>query len=182
MRIEKSCLGSEANANECKSVTDVVEVFRSRLANIDLESASTGPSQTVKQGLDGLAENPGWEKKFLFSREAHSSLPNANYTVNYLYVEKHCSCGYRHKIFFHLCFDNRQAIGTHLLRFKLATHLDSKLPNNRPVAVAVVADARAKKKFGWDNAAATYEEFAQALELEYAEILGLELQFLIIRG
>lgn len=181
MRIDRTCIGNTPFEAECVSVNRAIETFRSRLSDIELPSNGSGPSQTIKKALEEISETPGWEKKYLFSREAHTSLPNANYTVNYLFVTQNCDCGFRHKVFFHLCFDNRQAIGTNLLRFKLATFTNAKGPMDRPFAVAVVADASAKAKYGWDNSAGTYEEFVQAIELEYAEVLDLTLNFLIIR-
>jgi hypothetical protein len=64
----------------------------------------------------------------------------------------------------------------------VATFINAKQPLDKPVAVAVVADASAKSKFGWDNSAGTYEEFVQAIELEYSEVLDLNLNFLVIRA
>lgn len=181
MRIDRAFIGNPDERVECASVAGAMEKLRELLQNVSLQESSDGPSKAIKQALDSVLEVKGWEKKFLFSREAHSSLPSANYTVNYLFVEQKCDCGFRHKVFFHVCFDNRQAIGTHLLRFKLALVTDAKQKIDKPVAVAIVLDANSKAAYGWDNAAATFEEFAHALELEYAEIFSLPLHFLILR-
>ncbi len=182
MRVVEAYLGDVENKAQCASILDAIGIFKRQLETIDLTEGGTGPSNTIKSKLSEIEKLPGWEKKFLFSREAHSSLPNANYTVNYLYVEQKCSCGFRHKLFLHLCFDNRQAIGTHLLRFKAAMEANAKQTFDRPISVAVVADMKAKEKYGWDNSAATYEEFAQALDFEYAAVLELPLHFLVIRS
>jgi hypothetical protein len=182
VRVDKTFLGNPSTQIDCPSVQDSIDLFKSYLERVELTEGSTGPSNIIKNGLSEIETLPGWEKKFLFSREAHSSLPNANYTVNYLFVEPKCDCGFRHKIFVHLCFDNRQAIGTHLLRFKAAMVGNAKQPLDRPVSVAVVADSKAKSRFGWDNSAGTYEEFAQAIEFEYSEILDLPIHFLIVRS
>lgn len=182
MRVEEAYLGDAANKVTCAPILDAIGIFKRHLEKIDLSEGGTGPSNAIKHGLSDIEKLPGWEKKFLFSREAHSSLPNANYTVNYLYVLPKCPCGFRHKLFLHLCFDNRQAIGTHLLRFKAAMEANAKQTFDRPVSVAVVADGKAKQKYGWDNSAATYEEFVQALDFEYATVLELPLHFLVIRS
>ncbi len=182
MRVDRAYIGQPDKKVECESVLTAIETFRQRLVSVNLAAGASGPSHEIKKALDSIVHINGWEKKFLFSREAHSSLPQANYTVNYLFVEPECQCGLRHKVFFHMCFDNRQAIGTHILRFKLAMESNGRLKSDKPASVAVVLDANSKSKFGWDNSAATYEEFAHALELEYAEIIDLPLNFLIIRG
>jgi hypothetical protein len=182
MRVDRAFIGNPQDKIECESVQTAIEKFREILRNVQLERSASGPSKSIKEALDSVLDLSGWEKKFLFSREAHSSLPNANYTVNYLYVEQKCECGFRHKVFLHVCFDNRQAIGTHLLRFKLALDTDAKQKIDKPVAVAIVLDTSSKAAFGWDNSAATFEEFAHALELEYAEIFSLPLHFLILRS
>jgi len=181
LRIDRTCLGGSSQEPLCAPVVEAIELFRANLSEIDLSQKKSGPSQLIKLGLEKLVGLEGWEKKFLFSREAHTSLPNANYTMNYLFVEQKCHCGFRHKVFFHLCFDNRQAIGTHLLRFKLATFSGENQSVDKPVAVAVVADSGARSSFGWDNSASTYEEFEQAVEFEYAQVLDLTLHFLVIR-
>lgn len=180
-KVEVQNLGFVSKSGMCEVISQEIDFIRATLSRVDFDSSNTGPSQAVKAALGALDSREGWEKKFLIARDAHSALSTANYSVNYLFVQNQCTCKKKHKVFFHVCFDNRQAIGTNLLRMKIG--LDSaRSDQDDYYSVALVMDVRSKKRFGWDNAAGTFQEYAHALEIQYSNIFELPITFLIYRA
>lgn len=165
----------------CGYLQEELLEFKRYLEVLNLKETSTSPSVAIRSHLKTFEQREGWFAEEEVSRHLSAALPKGNYKVNFLHVIKNCECGKRHKLYIHLCFDNRQALGTHLLRFKLAEGRDGPLENEENLYVAVVADHRSKKLYGWDNAVASQAEFEQALNEQYQDVLELSLTLLIVR-
>jgi hypothetical protein len=94
----------------------------------------------------------------------------ANYCIDYLSVIRECSCGAKHQIALELCFDNRQAIGTNLLKAHFANRLISQNEQNSSVSILMVAEDAIKAK-AYDNSTGSESEYESALLSLYAPVL-----------
>jgi hypothetical protein len=113
----------------------------------------------------------GYKKKVLvFPGLAHGS-PQANYTVDFLTTLRETQCGHIHQVTIELCFDNRQAIGTNLLKANMANRLLPNLNGNSAVAVLLVADSKIKAK-SYDSSVGDEEEYESALLSAYSAELS----------
>lgn len=169
-----SCLKSD-----CSKPMDAVQELLVSLESIDMK-AGAGSVQ-AKRLLTPAALEHGWERDFYITNSVSKDYPDANFKVNYLWVLNGCKCSKRHKVFLHRCFDNRQAIGTNLLRFMVADQASSKSNSDEYAFIALVADDKAKK-VAWDGAVGSYEEYLFAVNGGYKSIPLPPIDFAIIRG
>lgn len=167
-------------ASGCKAPRLALNQLVQELGNIELGGVIGGSVQ-AKILLSQTSKALGWETDFLVTREASKDFPNANFKVNYLWVSRACPCGERHRVFVHRCFDNRQAIGTNLLRFFLAHQAGLRGTRDSSAFVAIVADEKAKRA-AWDGSVGSYEEYFFSLNGGYQALPMPPMDFLIIRG
>lgn len=67
-------------------------------------------------------------------------------------------------------FDNRQAIGTNLLKFEVGHQ--AFIGNNKDVvSVGICISEEAKIQYGWDSSVATFDEYSGALTMQYSNVL-----------
>lgn len=163
---------------ECKVPSLALQDLLSSLADLDL--AMRGGSVQVKKLIFDAANKQGWELDFSVSTNVSKDYPDANFKINYLWVSKECACGKRHKVFVHRCFDNRQAIGTNLLRFMIANQSPTKSPRDDYSFIALVADEKAKRA-SWDGSVGSYEEYFFAVNGGYKLLNLPPIDFAIIR-
>lgn len=164
---------------DCKVPRNALDALTRGISQVDL--AEGGGSAQVKKLLASKAQEEGWESDFLVSNAVSKDFPDANFKINYLWVSQNCPCGVRHKVFAHRCFDNRQAIGTNLLRFMVASLSRTKSQNDDYTFAAIVADEKAKR-LAWDNAIGSYEEYFFAINGGYEAMMLPPVDFLVIRG
>jgi hypothetical protein len=164
----------------CKAPRLALNQLVEQLGNIEL-GRGIGGSVQAKILLSQPSADFGWETDFLVTQQASRDYPDANFKMNYLWVSHGCPCGERHKVFVHRCFDNRQAIGTNLLRFVLAHQAGLRGTPDSSAYVAIVADEKAKRA-AWDGSVGSYEEYFFSLNGGYKVLPMPPLDFLIIRG
>ena len=80
-------------------------------------------------------------------------------------------CGHKHRFFSEFCFDNRQAIGTNLLKFQVAA-ANSRFHGYSPLGFLICADGFSIKNYGWDGGVASYQEYDHAIRIPYKNILN----------
>ena len=173
-------IDSRSSANgDCKVPKDALDSMAEIAAQVSLIEGRG--SVQVKELLARKAQEEGWEVDFRVSNAVSKDFPEANFKINYLWVSQNCPCGARHKVFAHRCFDNRQAIGTNLLRFMVASLSPTKSKNDDYTFAAIVADEKAKR-LAWDNSIGSYEEYFFAINGGYKSIMLPPIDFLVIRG
>jgi hypothetical protein len=108
----------------------------------------------------------------VFDSRVPSSINSANYRIDaVLDSEVTLECNHRHRIYLEICFDNRQAIGTNLLKFHAASEIFNIEPNRKSLAILVCADNRTLKKHNWDSSAASSEEYEFAIRTPYSTVI-----------
>lgn len=112
-----------------------------------------------------------FRKKVLVHPGIGPGSPQANYTVDYLRTYRDAPCGHIHQVTIELCFDNRQAIGTNLLKAQMANKLLPTLNGNSSISVLVVADSEIKAR-AYDSSVGDEEEYESALLSAYAAELS----------
>lgn len=181
MRLEVRNLNS---IDFCKSESDFLDNFEDYLSRQLIDKiADMPPSTQVKLIMNAFFLSRGWNQKFVFDGSIPNSINRANYTFDGIKDEPESTgCLHRHRTFVEICFDNRQAIGTNLLKFQAALTKYEDKEFSRGLPILVCADRRSLREFGWDNSAASSEEYEFAMRNPYKDILTRPPVLLVIRN
>lgn len=109
--------------------------------------------------------------KFRISSDIPLERSYANYLMDAVLDEYDSICGHNHRINLQLFLDNRQAIGTNLLKFEISSNRFEISKKNRALAIAISIDKNCKKILNIDNSVATYSEYEKACNTAYVDIL-----------
>jgi hypothetical protein len=169
--------------SECERVNAVKRELEVFLSGLDFDGDSKlAASNKIKVPLFLWADSKGWKRNRLVNPGIPSGIPTSVYKVNLLSDLPNCACGRHHRIFFHAFFDNRQAIGTNLLRLGVAKKYFEQTSENEAELIALVIDSKSKDFFGWDNSVGTVEEYEYAQTKIYNFALESEINFWVIRS
>jgi hypothetical protein len=157
--------------NLCAQQLNVIEKLTEAIHKVELHSNSKEQTTSVLRAqLDDFLEESGWKESFRVDNLISLEFPTANYTLDLSLDSANSSCGHLHRYFIEFCFDNRQAIGTNLLKFEVASR-NAELQNRVPLPILICATAQAIKQFGWDGGVASYQEYDHALRIPYKNII-----------
>ena len=169
--------------SDCGLLQAAKRELRDFLEGLSLDGDSElAASKKIKIPLFHWAESHGWKKNRLVNPGIPSGIPTSIYKVNLLKDLPNCSCGSHHRIFFHAYFDNRQAIGTNLLRLGVAKKYFEQTDANQAELIALVVDSKSREYFGWDKSVGTVEEYEYALTKIYEFALKSQIDFWVIRN
>jgi hypothetical protein len=147
-----------------------------------IKSDKKSPSSQIKDHINAHLLGNDWRDKFVFDSRVPTAINNANYRFDAVFdSEVVQDCGHRHRIFLEICFDNRQAIGTNLLKFQAASDLFDTSADRKSLAILICADNRTLKKNSWDSSAASSEEYEFAIRTPYSSIIHKEPLILAFR-
>lgn len=144
-------------------VSKLQDEISSCISTLTLTSPRATASLT--QAIEPALMN--FRKKVLVHPGLGPGAPQANYTVDFLRTYRDAACGHMHQVTVELCFDNRQAIGTNLLKAQMANKLLPTLNGNSSIAVLVVADSVIKSR-AYDSSVGDEGEYESALLGAYA--------------
>ena len=179
----------ERRFSRLQSHADCIRAFTSELREIfdqiDLSQISAPPSATgqLKKLIEPLLTDNGWKQKIPLINDVPLSIPSGGYVVDYQKIAEFDGCGSRHQLSMELCFDNRQAILGNLAKADLATlPFESRAESNVGITYVVAPlNVEVKRKTGWDDSIATFEEYEYALDSGYREFIKSPVQLLGIR-
>lgn len=146
------------------------------------EHSDSATSSKIKNPLYEWAQANGWKRNRLIDPSIPSGIPTSIYKVNLLMDLPECECHKHHRIFFHAFFDNRQAIGTNILRLRVAKKYFERGEGKVAELIALVIDSKSKESFGWDNSVAAVEEYEYALNSIYNFADETSINFWVIRS
>lgn len=155
------CAPSQVILNELKGELQRIEVSPG--------NSSGGMSKRLSASLQSFFESSGWTSMWPIDK----SVPYDSYAsffIDYQLDKDDTACGHMHRYFLQLMFDNRQAIGTNLLKFEIASR-NSLISGRMPVCMAVCIEDGQVRKLGWDGAAASAQEYLVAIAGPYSCIL-----------
>ena len=145
--------------------------LQTRLEEVVIEtSVDSSASKQLKNQMFNQLISDGWRPQFKVSKAVSEVYPLANYVLDAMHDFSSVECGHTHRFFVEFCFDNRQAIGSNILKFEVASRAAADA-HCVPVPVLVCADAETLKYFGWDGSIASASEYEYALRVVYREIM-----------
>ena len=170
MRIEERTTGRETE-DLCAVVTEKIKVLRATLEAVVIETSVESPaSKQVKDHMFNQLINDGWRPRFKIEKGISESYPLANYILDAIKDFSSEKCKHVHRFLVEFCFDNRQAIGSNILKFEVAsrTAVES---NFQPVPLLICADTATLKHFGWDGSIAGANEYEYAVRVVYRKVM-----------
>ena len=167
----------------CSELLTAIEGVDAFLGALIIDIDAAGPaSNKVKVPLSSWAIQNGWKKNRIIDASIPSGISNSIYKVNLLKDLPNNDCAHHHRIFFHCFFDNRQAIGTNILRLEFAIDNFQREKNKVGHAIALVVDSNMRSKYGWDNAVGTSDEYEFALKNPFKNYVKNSIDFWTIRA
>ena len=181
MRIEVYFRGEPDKFPFYDLVSSVANSIKGHLESSPLLHTSDEPtSKKIRFLMDEFFSRHNWIRDFKVDSSIPESEPNTNYKLDAIKdIETESNVTLR--LLFESCFDNRQAIGTNLLKFAVAKREYKGNSRVSPQPILLVADKSNLRKYGWDGSIASFEEYELAIRDPYAEILELSPIFLVIR-
>ena len=170
MRIEERITGRDME-DLCSIVLETIGTLQTSLEAVVIETtAESSASKQLKNHMFNKLITEAWRPQFKISKEVSEAYPTANYILDLMKDFESDACNHNHRFFLEFCFDNRQAIGSNILKFEVASRIAAQ-SDYSPVPVLVCADAAALKHFGWDGSIASANEYEYALRVVYREIM-----------
>lgn len=170
MRIEERITGRDAEVL-CQIVKESIKTLQASLEAVIIEtSTDTSASKQVKDHMFNQLVMDGWRPRFKIDKNISELYPIANYILDAMQDFSSDDCNHIHRLLVEFCFDNRQAIGSNILKFEVASR--SALESNvHPVPILICADPEALKHFGWDASIANANEYEYAVRDVYRKII-----------
>lgn len=169
VRTENRACSATLRANLC--LADIVNSLENSIQDCLLDFTLSRPFAT--NGLRArIAENlQGFKSKMLVLPNVPVTGHDANYRVDFLKTFRNESCSHKHQISIELCFDNRQVIGTNLLKAHLANQLGEEGKN---IAILIVAEEKLRNQ-AYDGSIGTESEYETALLAAYSSVIDSEI-------
>lgn len=170
MRIEERITGRETE-DQCKVVFETIKTLQASLEAVIIEgSIDTSASKQVKDHMFNQLIAEGWRPRFKIDKNVSELYPIANYILDAMQDFPSDDCHHTHRFLVEFCFDNRQAIGSNILKFEVASRAATEA-DLFPVPILICADSETLKHFGWDGSIASANEYEYALRVMYRRIM-----------
>lgn len=129
-----------------------------------------------------LTKESGWQPNFLVFTNVSTSVPRKNYVVDFVFDFDLTECPNKHRVVLEVCFDNRQAIGTNLLKLDKAVVDFESRQGREAEAILICADRRTLDIGEWDSGVADEEEYQIALSQAYKSYLSAPMSLMVLRA
>ena len=183
MEVEVKITKGRDLSSLCSAEQEVISSIKSQLENLDLNKNSVDPaSKQIKDTTMEIFKKSEWRHPFLFDTSVSDVYPKTNYQIDAVMDKKSELCNHNHRFLVEHCFDNRQAIGTNLLKFELASSIFENTLNSNALPILICADKASLKSFGWDGSIASSEEYENAIRSAYSQIIKTAPVLLVIRN
>jgi hypothetical protein len=183
MEVEVKVTKGKSLSDLCPAERQVVSDIQLHLENLQLDKNSSDPaSKQIKDATLEIFQNSAWRHPFLFDTSVSDVFPKTNYQIDAVMDLPHETCHHKHRFLVEHCFDNRQAIGTNLLKFELASSIFEQNLNASALPILICADKPSLKSFGWDGSIASSEEYENAIRSAYSQIIKVAPVLVVIRN
>jgi hypothetical protein len=153
----------------------------SRVPSLDKELGNS--TKQLKQFLDAWFESDSWiGGQTVDNKFPRTEYPFSNYVLDWQkisYCERH---GKALALNFEYCFDNRQSIGTNLLKMETINRRLEKENAHESYGVLLTATSKAINANGWNGAAACTDEYENAILHGYEQILTSKICVLSLKA
>jgi hypothetical protein len=158
---------NESAGSWFKSQSDLV---RKTLESVDLNQldASTKTTEYIRQNLDRHLHS--WSTKVLFTSVLPPNRATSNYKIDYQLRNKDSSTA-TNLVSLELVFDNRQAIGTNLLKLETSARQFVFDTGGTCLSLIVAPSQDLKDSGYWDDSVATGPEYSWAIRKAYNFLL-----------
>lgn len=140
----------------------------------------TPPSKIVRDSLNTVFRTNGWDVSVLLSPRFPRDVPNQNVLLDACTDSSLGACRSRHLLGVEICFDNRQSIGTNLLKFEMSRREFQKSTGGDTLGLIVVCDKKTLRIGGWDSSVASSEEYELALSAAYRGLVKAPIGLLVL--
>ena len=158
------------DSTACPKEIQIVGEIKALLEAGTLDKAKAGkPTDRVEDFLADYLDSHNWHEEWLID----NSVAHNDYAYNKIdwYLDaSSCECGNKHRFFLEFFFDNRQAIGSNLLKFEIATQ-NAKVNGIKTLPIAICGSKEALTKFGWDGGVGSKEEYRAAIAGPYSSVI-----------
>lgn len=162
----------ESNEIQCAVEESFLAEIALALTNTVLPDEKHKSSEVVYKAIDSLSEKYKFDKNFKISPLIPNDLASQNFKIDFacrLKCETHQSS---HYIFIELAFDNRQVLGTNILKLEVAQKILEKSSRPFTLGVLITVDKTSCRKLGWDGSIGTFEEYEIAYRNAYSTVLS----------
>jgi hypothetical protein len=166
----------------CAWVGGEIQSLRGLIETIHIDPTLGKTTQQIQKQLNPKLELNGWILNFTYDANTISTSPSANYHLNAIKDVRGESCKHMHRLLLELCFDNRQAIGTNLLKFETAKRLFEKNTSCLTTSIIICGSQDALLNLKWDGGVASYSEYENALMTVYKDIFTFSPCYLVIKS
>lgn len=164
----------------CKFETDTLEILANKLGDLRFSDNPTKSAEVLGDWFWRTCEDLNSIQKFRISADIPLERIYANYLMDAVVDEYKSDCGHNHRINLQLFLDNRQAIGTNLLKFEISADRFQTTDFDKALAIGITVDKDCKKRLKIDGSVATFSEYEKACNNAYLEILKSRLVFICL--
>jgi hypothetical protein len=171
LKVKEHQLGKWGNRNSCEFELDTKRLIQSGLANFILENTNISPVGQLNDWFENFGNEHEFMMDFRLNKDIPLGHPYANYKMDAVKDGYGLDCKHEHRIMLQKCLDNRQAIGTNLLKFEIGTKEFSREDSRMATSFLVCASKQFKKQFELDGSVATFEEYEVAVRFAYSNFI-----------
>lgn len=161
---------SNGQSPKCAHALRVLNDIKELLENTDVPIGDkSGMTSKVREALLPSLLTMGWKSKFPIDKSVTYD-DYASFFVDMYLDEPEFECEHSHRYLLQFMFDNRQAIGTNLIKFDVAAYNATK-HNRLTTSIALCAEKNEIKRLGWDGSAASAQEYLDAITGPYRSLI-----------
>lgn len=164
----------------CKFESNTLSDLTSKLGQLKFPAKPSKSADIFSEWFSEISQELNMIQEFRISNDIPLERAYANYRMDAVLDEYSSECGHNHRINVQLFLDNRQAIGTNLLKFEISSNRFEKTEDDKSFAIAISIDKECKKALKIDNSVATYAEYEKACNNAYDGILKCRLAFICL--
>jgi hypothetical protein len=158
-------------ADLCPFETEVFQDIGRAVDQLQVKLGKKSSASQLGEWFENLAQKSGWLTNFRFDADIPLVRAYSNYLMDAVVDGYESTCGHHHRVSIQSCFDNREAIGTNLLKFEIASRKYCKNEDYKALGILICASRETKKELKLDNSVGTLEEYEVALRTAYRNII-----------
>lgn len=177
---------TETNEGESRSLCDVERNILRELVEVSGaipqwdSTAQKSFASHFRQAFRESLRDP-WIRDFLLFPMNRQRASVTNFVVDALRAFVGETCGHNHQIRIEISFDNRQVIGTNVLKMIVRNENFEESPDKRWLGIILAPSRDAKTAFGLDSAVGSSDEYLVAVESGYRELINQPIYLGVVR-
>jgi hypothetical protein len=157
-----------------------LKILANKLGELRFSDNPTKSAEVLSEWFLQTCQSLDSIQKFRISSEIPLERIYANYLMDAVVDKYDSDCGHNHRINLQLLLDNRQAVGTNLLKFEISSDRFQVTESNKALAIGITVNNECKKQLKIDGSVATLSEYEKACDIAYSEILKSRLVFVCL--